>query len=217
MVNKGRSRGCGQCRHRKVKVSFDRSTCVLSLISVRFQCDEAKPSCQRCTKSGLQCPGYGTPRLGKEAGYRGSKSKTCSAPNEPPDPFVSDVRGDMLLQHALSLYFNRLLPCLRGNYFLELARDHYFALEPTTLLSRATQAVALNAHDIYRPQAHTRTMALEVYDEVVGLVKTYIEQTPHAVDTSFLLALCQLEVFEVTRVVLVLRSSSDIEDRFSTL
>ncbi|KAF2757246.1 hypothetical protein EJ05DRAFT_60277 [Pseudovirgaria hyperparasitica] len=36
----GRSRGCRTCRRRKLK------------------CDEAKPTCERCPKAGLQCDGY---------------------------------------------------------------------------------------------------------------------------------------------------------------
>lgn len=118
------------------------------------------------------------------------------------DPSVSDAREDTQ-QRALSLYFDRLLPCLRGNYFLELARTHYFALDPTSLLARATLAVALNGLDIYRPQTSTRTMALEVYNEVVGSVKTSVVDTSTAVETSFLLALCQLEIFEVGVLFLV--------------
>ncbi|KAF2790621.1 hypothetical protein K505DRAFT_282272 [Melanomma pulvis-pyrius CBS 109.77] len=40
MVNLGRSKGCNTCRRRRVK------------------CDEAKPACARCQRSGIPCLGY---------------------------------------------------------------------------------------------------------------------------------------------------------------
>ena len=59
-------------------------------------------------------------------------------------------------------------------------------------------------------------MALEQYNEVVGLVKTSIGDTSIVVETSFLLALCQLEVFEVREMILAQSSDADIQDRLST-
>ena len=64
MVNTGKpSSGCGTCRARRIKVTFlfPFSESIQPRLTVKFQCDERKPTCFRCQKSKRECLGYRNP------------------------------------------------------------------------------------------------------------------------------------------------------------
>lgn len=58
MVGVPRSKGCLICVKQRVKVSVWKYNLVNTWLSKHFKCDQTKPSCHRCTRLGLQCPGY---------------------------------------------------------------------------------------------------------------------------------------------------------------
>ena len=60
MPNIGRpSRGCQECKDRKVKVRLQPLLLkAKSLMKSSFQCDQATPACKRCVRNDRQCSGY---------------------------------------------------------------------------------------------------------------------------------------------------------------
>ena len=57
MVGVPKSKGCGTCRKRSIKVSSTIRRFTLQSNSPP-QCDEARPSCYKCRRGGRICPGY---------------------------------------------------------------------------------------------------------------------------------------------------------------
>ena len=64
MPNTGKpSRGCEECKARKVKVCTSISGCLSSLClrSYSVHCDQTFPACQRCQRNIRRCSGYPNP------------------------------------------------------------------------------------------------------------------------------------------------------------
>ncbi|KJZ76952.1 hypothetical protein HIM_03829 [Hirsutella minnesotensis 3608] len=77
MVYHGPSRGCGRCRQQRVK------------------CDQNKPACDRCSRRGIQCPGY---RSEVDLIFRNDTRKERTKATKSPEARVSEpvvhfVRG----------------------------------------------------------------------------------------------------------------------------
>lgn len=55
------SRGCQTCRSRRIKVcQFAQAFYLIYNAHVSSQCDETRPSCNQCTRSGRKCKGFKT-------------------------------------------------------------------------------------------------------------------------------------------------------------
>ncbi|KAJ5514702.1 hypothetical protein N7463_004254 [Penicillium fimorum] len=73
--------GCQRCKQRR-------------LIPIQRRCDEAKPSCQECTKRGHTCPGYQKQSLQWRYAYKGSEEPNQpTPPNESPDTVATEFPG----------------------------------------------------------------------------------------------------------------------------
>lgn len=141
MVNRGASRGCVTCRQRRVK------------------CDETKPFCSACLRLGLECAGYGRPRLkfkDETVRYLGKKptqathvsnrnlqlAKTTQNTNTIlPNPSHSpqDLSVPFFLTYVTDI--GRSVESTRG--FMEFIRPVLASEHPSSALFAAVNAVAV--------------------------------------------------------------------------
>lgn len=70
-THKKSRKGCGNCKLRKVKVGFPNLVLWIALIA--WQCDEQKPSCNRCEAYGTLCD-YSSPSSDLQSAARGLSS-----------------------------------------------------------------------------------------------------------------------------------------------
>ena len=123
MVYRGKpSTGCRNCRQRHIKVI---SSCICSLVQAHglmIQCDETRPHCKACLRTGRSCPGYPHPfdviLRDQTAQFAKSFTSTPSSPLDGDQSTSSKDEGDSTRGMTQGLSLSPTKPTLSDQIWL---------------------------------------------------------------------------------------------------
>lgn len=211
MVNRGASRGCKTCRHRKVK------------------CDEGKPHCRECQRLGYQCEGYGrtAPRVrfkdetNRYSGNPAKRLKKDQAPSEgtslaatPATTSIEsspsrDVRSDSSISSspqphhqdlAVSFFLTyvttvgRSVESTRG--FLEFCTPLFAGERQDSALIAAVDAIAIQTWERLRHPAASAPLKLSLKHKAIQRLQRAINDPDERKSDATVMAALVLQLSE---------------------
>ena len=210
MPNTGRpSRGCQECKDRKVKVRLQPPSDLKLLTSQPSQCDQAVPACHRCSRNDRRCPGYPSQ---SDVIFRNRFSLAGGGSNGPssnrrlgdgmqqsllPSPISTDWR-----QQAIAMFFHDYIIGSKESKidfgYLQDLPDVLSRAGDSSALSEAVSAVALTnlAHRSSLP--YLKSAGRQAYGRSLGLFNAVLrEDTDVCSDQTLATVLC-LDFYEVS-------------------
>lgn len=212
MPNTGKpSRGCKECKARKVRVcarviGFLSSLC-LRLYSV--QCDQTSPACQRCQRNSRQCSGYAAPL---DIALRNTFSTNVTQPrrlsplsenarhhsySSVPIPMTRDWRNQ-----AICMFFHDYTVVPResgiGTGFLQNVPELFTKEPEMSALTKAISAVALTSLAHRTSLDCLSVQARQQYGTALSMLNWSLRTQQAIKADSTLAAILCLDMYEVS-------------------
>ena len=176
-----------------------------------MQCDEGKPGCRRCVKSGFACTGYDETQSeyivsqdvvkGYEEGADQAFLANRDVARDQASIQASSLRSLPVDAEdlAISFYFDQLAPRQYGSW-VDVLQFFYAGESSDSILCRAVTAMSCSFISLEPAFTQYKVKAFSEYTKVVRLIRDELNNPSIVFKDAFLIALLTLGNWEVCTI-----------------